>query len=158
MLTQLIIVPSASQRRLVELHKLEARCKEEMELLIAESIRRIEAYSTTLHHIRTQSALSAGDRALSVIKSERLELQIHQSELVNQCLTQAYWSSDHYEATLLSVKRQCKHEIVLPTQPLVIDNSFPQTLLASAEDTSDSTTSTEKGYETTDFFDSMSSD
>ena len=75
------VISPAIQRRLVELHRLEARIREEKQLLIAESIRRVDVYRTKLELFRSQSSLCAGDEAMIVINSQWLELQLYETEL-----------------------------------------------------------------------------
>ena len=73
--------------------------------------------------------------AIAVVNSKWLELQIHASELVNKALVQAYWSDAiQAEAILLAAKRQCKHEIILPTQTLHMDSSSDAQLLLSSDE------------------------
>ena len=129
-------ISPATQRRLLELHHFEARAREEKQLLIAESIRRVDVYSKKLDLLRSQIHLSASDVAMAVVNSQWLELQIHASELVNKALVQAYWSDAiQAEAILLAAKRQCKREIILPTQTLHMESySDAQLLLSSDED------------------------
>ena len=87
------VISPAIQRRLVELRRLEARIREEKQLLIAESIRRVDVYRTKLELFRSQSSLCAGDEAMIVINSQWLELQLYETELINKALIEAYWSN-----------------------------------------------------------------
>ena len=72
---------------------------------------------------------------MAVVNSKWLELQLHASELVNKAVVQAYWSDAvQAETILLTAKRQCKHEIVLPTQSLHMDRSSDAHLLVSSDE------------------------
>ena len=128
------VISPAVQCRLVELHRLEARIREEKQLLIAESIQRVDVYRTKLELFRSQSSLCAGDVAMVVINSQWLELQLYETELTNKALIEAYWSNAlQAEAILLTAKKQCKQGIVLPTHPLYMDSS-PQAYFALSPD------------------------
>jgi hypothetical protein len=120
------VIPPAYQWRLIELHRLEAQSKEELQLLIAESLKRVDVYTTKLNWERAKSLSCAGHRALCILKCHQLEFHLHRSKLVNKALIQAYWSPSNDQAkSTMSAKRQCEQSFFLPSQPLLIHESLP---------------------------------
>ena len=122
---QTTVIPPASQRRLIEVHRLEARSREEMQLLIAESVRRVNVYQTELDQMKSQTPLSPGEKALSTLKCLHIKMFFHHNKLVHETLVRAYWQNNYDQAlsSLFASKKSCKQEICLPSHPLFIDNS-----------------------------------
>jgi len=105
-------IPPASQRRLIELWRLRKRANEERQLLVSECIRMVQFYDQPSY---VESV---------AINSQWLHLQCQRCESVCRTLVQAYWAEDTHAQTLLNVaRRQCRREIVHPTEPLYMDGS-----------------------------------
>ena len=98
-------IPIAIQRRLVELNKLIKRATEEKQLVIAESLRTVEFYFRLVSESKVL-----------------IKLQHQRSETVCLALVQSYWSDSR--ENLSRLRRQCRSEVIVPPQPLCVDQEL----------------------------------
>ena len=113
------VIPPANQWRLLELHKLYQRAKEERELLVAKFIQRVEFYQRHFDETVSQHTCT-----LAAKDCQLLKLQLERARQVCSAVVQAYWCEfKEAESLLNAARKQCMHEVLLPTEPLHVKPS-----------------------------------